>query len=112
MKKNSHSRTILLLLLISFIVSLFGGCGKTEMRYEGPGYGVGAYQSIDELAALKNDIIFEQQSSYDRDGGNADGFGLVLPDGSNDSGEPTGEESAIRRVLLDVQSPGVVYRMW
>lgn len=104
-------------LAFGLLFSCFAGCGseqeeEEEARYTGASYGLGAYNSIDSLAELKNDIRFEQQSSYDRDGGNADGFGLVLPDGSNNSGEYEGEESAIKRVLLDLQSPGVVYRMW
>lgn len=113
MKKRGANGIVPMLVLV-LCLSVFVGCGKTdtEERYDGVSYGLGAYNSLDDLSALKNDILFEQQSSYDRDGGNVDAFGLVLPDGANNSGEPSGEESAIRRVLLDVQSPGVVYRMW
>ncbi len=106
----------LLLMAISAIgLCSFGlsGCKnnkKNDVRYTGETYGVGAYSGLDDLAKLKPDLFFEQQSSYDRDGGNADGFGLVLPDGKNESGEEN--ESAIKRVLLSLNSPGVVYRMF
>ena len=88
------------------------GCNREkEVKYTGETYGLGAYLGLDELAKLRPDVFFEQQSSYDRDGGNVDGFGMVLPDGKNESGEADGD-SVIKRVLLNLQSPGVVYRMF
>lgn len=69
-------------------------------------YGLDLLSKTDRLPLLRNDIFSEQTSSYSRDGGNADGFGL--PD------NVTGEVSSIsiRRPLLILDQPGVVYRMW
>jgi len=110
-------KVLLFLLVAIMVIGMFSlpasGCKKNtekEIKYTGETYGLGAYRALDSLATLKPDVFFEQQSSYDRDGGNADGFGLVLPDGRNESGEIN--ESAIKRILLSLDSPGVVYRMF
>ena len=73
MKKRGANGIVPMLVLV-LCLSVFVGCGKTdtEERYDGVSYGLGAYNSLDDLSALKNDILFEQQSSYDRDGGNVD----------------------------------------
>lgn len=63
--------------------------------------GLDAITQFDRLPYLKFDTMEEGQSSFDRSGGNAD-FGNFLyldSDGTN-------------KVLLDVNGPGVVYRLW
>jgi YVTN family beta-propeller protein len=63
-------------------------------------YGLGALLQLDRLPYLKSDTLAGGQSSYDRYGGNIDSNNYL-------SSEPNGD-----KVLLDLQGPGVVYRMW
>ncbi|MHC4495595.1 MAG: hypothetical protein ACYSYM_07215, partial [Planctomycetota bacterium] len=65
--------------------------------------GIQELYRIDRLAALKESIKVASVSSYDRTGGNNDGFG--------------GQYSFVRKeedglVLADLQGPGVIYRIW
>ncbi|TKJ39506.1 MAG: hypothetical protein CEE38_01905 [Planctomycetes bacterium B3_Pla] len=65
--------------------------------------GIQEVYRIDRLAALKESIKVASVSSYDRTGGNNDGFG--------------GQYSFVRKeedglVLADLQGPGVIYRIW
>lgn len=69
-------------------------------------YGIDLYQKTDYLPLLNHTIFSEQQSSYSRNGNNADGLGL--PD--NVSGEVN--ENNYIRPLLELNQPGVIYRMW
>jgi hypothetical protein len=65
-------------------------------------YGLAAVEAFDRLPRLQPHVIAGQQSSYDRSGGNSDGFGAsnyLYTEGD-------------RKVLLDVEGPGVIYRMW
>ncbi|MHC4556191.1 MAG: glycoside hydrolase family 172 protein [Planctomycetota bacterium] len=65
--------------------------------------GIQELYRLDRLAVLKNSIKVASISSYDRTGGNNDGFG--------------GQYSYVRKekdglVLADLQGPGVIYRIW
>ena len=65
--------------------------------------GIEELYRLDRLAVLRESIEVASQSSYDRTGGNNDGFG--------------GEYSYVRKedgglVLVDLKGPGVVYRIW
>ena len=104
-------KKISIVLLIAVVLSSAFGCnGQPLGEYYGKKYGLGAFSAIDYLPEIDYNAVCGGQSSYDRDGGNADGYGLVLSDGKNDSGEYS--DSLVKRVLLDLQSPGIVYRMW
>ena len=68
-----------------------------------PDYGIESLYRLDRLPAFKDSIKVASQSSYDRTGGNNDGF--------------SGTYSFVRKeadglVLLDVQGPGVIHRIW
>jgi|LSQX01.1.fsa_nt_gb hypothetical protein len=69
-------------------------------------YGVDLYQKVDYLPLLTSTIFSEQQSSYSRNGNNVDGFGMP----GNISGEVS--ENNYVRPLLELNQPGVIYRMW
>lgn len=69
-------------------------------------YGLDLFLKGDTLPSLNPLILSEQQSSYSRNGNNADGFGLP----ENVSGEV--DEIDIDRPLLVLNQPGVIYRMW
>jgi len=65
--------------------------------------GIQELYRLDRLAVLKESIEVASVSSYDRTGGNNDGFG--------------GQYSYVRKekdglVLADLQGPGVIYRIW
>lgn len=69
-------------------------------------YGLDLFKKIDFLPRISNHIYSEQQSSYSRNGNNTDGFGLP--------GNVTGEvsDNNFIRPLLELNQPGVIYRMW
>ncbi len=65
--------------------------------------GIQELYRLDRLPALRESIRVASVSSYDRTGGNNDGFG--------------GEYSFVRKekdglVLADLKGPGVIYRLW
>jgi hypothetical protein len=65
--------------------------------------GIQELYRLDRLAVLKDSIEVASISSYDRTGGNNDGFG--------------GQYSFVRKekdglVLADLKGPGVIYRIW
>ncbi|MEW5977910.1 MAG: glycoside hydrolase family 172 protein [Acidobacteriota bacterium] len=65
--------------------------------------GIEELYRLDRLAEFKGSLKVASVSSYDRTGGNNDGFG--------------GEYSFVRKeenglVLADLQGPGVIYRIW
>jgi hypothetical protein len=62
-------------------------------------YGLDAMAQFERLPYLKLDTMAAGQSSFDRSGGNADAGNFLYLDGTN-------------KVLLDLQGPGTVYRMW
>jgi hypothetical protein len=65
----------------------------------GEPYGLDAMAQFERLPYLKLDTMAAGQSSFDRTGGNADAGNFLYMDGTN-------------KVLLDLQGPGTVYRMW
>lgn len=120
-------RKIITLLLLVGLVSLAGCKGKpidpkpkpdpdekevltdeqaSEKLNNLKDYGLDLLSKGDHLPLLRNNIYSEQTSSYSRNGNNVDGFGM--------NGNETGEISSIsiRRPLLILNQPGVVYRMW
>ena len=65
--------------------------------------GIQELYRLDRLAVLRESIQVASVSSYDRTGGNNDGFG--------------GQYSYVRKekeglVLADLEGPGVIYRIW
>ena len=65
--------------------------------------GIQGLYRLDRLGVLKESINVASVSSYDRTGGNNDGFG--------------GQYSYVRKekdglVLADLQGPGIIYRIW
>jgi len=65
--------------------------------------GIQELYRLDRLATLRDSVKVASVSSYDRTGGNNDGFG--------------GEYSFVRKeagglVLADLEGPGVIYRVW
>jgi hypothetical protein len=65
--------------------------------------GIQGLYRLDRLGVLKESIKVASVSSYDRTGGNNDGFG--------------GQYSYVRKekdglVLADLQGPGIIYRIW
>ena len=63
-------------------------------------YGLAALTSLDRLPYLKLDTMAGGQSSFDRTGGNGDASNYLYTDSNGD------------HVLLDLKSPGTVYRTW
>ena len=80
-------------------------CGtpvNTVLAQTGP-IGLDAQLRIDRLAELRPAVRIGVVSSYDRSGGNDDGF--------------SGKDSFVRKepgglVLADLEGPGVIYRLW
>ncbi|RIK72937.1 MAG: hypothetical protein DCC67_18535 [Planctomycetota bacterium] len=75
----------------------------SPMQAAEPAPGMASLYRLDRLAAFKGSVTVASQSSYDRTGGNNDGF--------------SGTYSFVRRepgglVLLDVTGPGVIHRIW
>lgn len=100
--------------ILSLTTILLVACTPTngddilKERFEGKDYGVDLFSKLDRLAETKDNLLVEQQSSYSRDGGNSDGFGVS----GNITGEPDGRGNPLIRNLLELKQPGVVYRMW
>ncbi|HYY42421.1 MAG TPA: glycoside hydrolase family 172 protein, partial [Pyrinomonadaceae bacterium] len=77
--------------------------GQTPAPQRRPAPGVAELSRLDLLPAFKQSVKVASLSSYDRTGGNDDGFG--------------GKYSVIRReagglVIADLKGPGVIYRIW
>ena len=88
------ARVSLLLLMGSVLLSL-------SSRSETPPIGLDTIARLDQLAVLKSALSVGSVSSYDRTGGNDDGF--------------SGTHSFVRKdgdylVLADLKGPGVIYR--
>lgn len=87
-----------LLLVIPWVASSFmPGLGAAEP------IGIEELYRLDRLPAFKTSVKVASVSSYDRTGGNDDGF--------------SGKYSFVRKdadglVLADLQGPGVIYRVW
>jgi hypothetical protein len=86
--------------LIFFIFGFFTGCTWAGERAK-PGWE--QLYRLDELARFKSSVKVGSVSSYDRTGGNDDGF--------------SGNYSFIRKeegglVIADLKGPGVIYRIW
>ena len=83
-------------------VFVCGILGNTVLAQTGP-IGLDAQQRIDRLAEFRSEVRIGLVSSYDRSGGNDDGF--------------SGKDSFVRKepgglVLADLEGPGVIYRLW
>lgn len=120
---NKNKIIIILLISVLFVGSAIGtflllsGDKKSDEpilteRFDGADYGIDLFSRLDRLAETNHNYIVEQQSSYSRDGGNADGFGTTNHAGPNITGEPDGRGNPLIRKLLTLDQPGVVYRMW
>lgn len=110
--KNQLKKTLTMVLMLAaiFIVACQPTKSKEILteRFEGKDYGVDLFSKLDRLAENKDNLLVEQQSSYSRDGGNSDGFGVS----GNVTGEIDGRGNPLVRNLLELKQPGVVYRMW
>jgi hypothetical protein len=83
-------------------VLVCGTLGNSVFAQTGP-IGLDAQLRIDRLAELRSEVRIGAISSYDRSGGNDDGF--------------SGKDSFVRKesgglVLADLEGPGVIYRLW
>src|ERR1051326_4070178 len=83
-------------LCIAVAVLCGGQCLSEEI-------GIDEFSRLDRLPVLKDSIKVAAISSYDRSGGNDDGF--------------SGKYSFVRKdpeglVLADLKGPGVIYRVW
>ena len=91
------NRIFVIALLLSFLVSAAGAIGDDCKP------GIEQLYRLDRLGVFKNSVKVASVSSYDRTGGNDDGFG--------------GKYSFVRKendglVLADLKGPGVIYRIW
>lgn len=90
---------------VSFLcvmVVCLSGCKKKELNTE-PIHAPDKIEVFENLARLSMTEFTGGTSSYDRTGGNADGFG---------ESNFLSEEKDGRKVLLDLKGSGVVWRMW
>lgn len=77
--------------------------GSDEEAAEAEAYGLEAMTSLDRLPYLNTSTSAGMASSHDRSEGNSDGFGysnFLYEDQHGD------------KVMLDLQGPGTIYRMW
>ncbi|MGD8500859.1 MAG: DUF2961 domain-containing protein [Phycisphaerales bacterium] len=88
-----------------FAIALFSlSVCSTELSAAGDwAPGIQELYRLDRLAAFKESVKVASVSSYDRTGGNNDGFG--------------GQYSYVRKekdglVLADLEGPGIIYRIW
>jgi len=84
-------------------LSFLGVFASEALAGDGIVPGIEELYRLDRLAVFRESIEVASQSSYDRTGGNNDGFG--------------GEYSYVRKeddglVLVDLKGPGVIYRIW
>lgn len=106
MRHYSNKLTAFLLLLTLACFSLQQGQAQAKAGADRVSVAteLKAFYNISDLPAYSEGTIIGQASSYDRSGGNDDGF--------------SGRYSFVRRrpdsslVLLDVQGPGVIDRIW
>ncbi|MFC1637304.1 DUF2961 domain-containing protein, partial [Planctomycetota bacterium] len=94
-------RNHLSLRAVRFVVVLFSLSACSVAGDWSPG--IQELYRLDRLPAFKESIKVASVSSYDRTGGNNDGFG--------------GQYSFVRKeegglVLADLKGPGVIYRIW
>src|SRR5690554_7812494 len=92
---------------IAFFVTVVFLAGLSQVRGQGQAYRwsdeVELLKRVDQLPAYRHNQLIEQESSYDRTGGNDDGF--------------SGKYSYIRKengnlVLAEFEGPGVLNRFW
>ena len=87
----------------SAVLSFLGVFASGAPAGDGFVPGIEELYRLDRLAVFRESVEVASQSSYDRTGGNNDGFG--------------GEYSYVRKedgglVLVDLKGPGVIYRIW
>jgi hypothetical protein len=87
------------LVLWLLVVTAFNFAATNAAAAAGEPYGLNAMAQFERLPYLKLDTMAAGQSSFDRSGGNADAGNFLYINGTN-------------KVLLDLQGPGTVYRMW
>ncbi|MEW5717377.1 MAG: glycoside hydrolase family 172 protein [Chloroflexota bacterium] len=87
--------------VLSLVAVLIVVAGMTPVNSAAPEpYGLDALLQFDRLPYLKADVQAGGQSSYDRTGGNEDSNHFLYTDAFGD------------QVLLDLNGPGTVYRLW
>jgi YVTN family beta-propeller protein len=92
--KKKLALLVILWLVFQLVPSIPAKAAATEP------YGLNAMLQLGRLPYLKLDTLAGGQSSYDRYGGNNDYGNYASIDANGD------------KVLLDLQGPGTVYRMW
>jgi Protein of unknown function (DUF2961) len=95
--RNIAQRGVLALWLLVQTTFNFAAT-KTNAAATEP-YGLDTMAQFERLPYLKLDTMAAGQSSFDRSGGNADAGNFLYLPGTN-------------KVLLDLQGPGIVYRLW
>ncbi|MHC4560914.1 MAG: hypothetical protein ACYS80_26840, partial [Planctomycetota bacterium] len=98
-------RVRVLYISVRFLVILLFSLSicSTELSADDWAPGIQELYRLDRLPLLKESIKVASVSSYDRTGGNNDGFG--------------GQYSYVRKekdglVLADLKGPGIIYRIW
>ena len=92
------------LTLCATLALLFGPASGSAAQNQPPPIGFDVLNNIELLPLLKDGVLCLQHSSYDRTGGNDDGF--------------SGTYTALRRtasgefVIFDAEGPGCIYRFW
>ncbi|UCG50149.1 MAG: DUF2961 domain-containing protein, partial [Phycisphaerales bacterium] len=95
MKRHTLTMLVHLSILLLLPSNLAAGDGRSP--------GIQELYRLDRLPELRESVEVASLSSYDRTGGNNDGFG--------------GEYSFVRKeenglVLADLKGPGIIYRIW
>lgn len=104
-KKKSLQRIIVLIIsaLVLIAVGIWINKVLETKETSSEPYGYRALESFDHLPFLKLTHFAGGASSYDRSGGNYDGF---------DKGNYLYVDDHGDKVMLDLEGPGTVYRMW
>ena len=100
MKPNALLRSLCIYILVLPFLSPFS---SETLAGDNWARGIQELYRLDRLPTLRASVKVASQSSYDRTGGNNDGF--------------NGQYSYVRRakdglVLADLEGPGIIYRIW
>ena len=92
-------------LLVVFALSVVTACTTARgVEAQRTPVGLEVLSNLELLPLLKEGVVCKQHSSYDRTGGNDDGFsGIYTHIRKTDSGE---------FVIFDAEGPGCIYRFW
>jgi D-arabinan exo alpha-(1,3)/(1,5)-arabinofuranosidase (non-reducing end) len=103
LRLNSIQASLQAFIILGLLQVAFSAAHLAAVEREEPGLGIDLLYRLDRLPAFKESVLVASQSSYDRSGGNNDGF--------------SGKYSFVRKegdglVLVDLKGPGVITRIW